>query len=139
MPGLRALVKQAPVYLTISLPLNGDCVDQNVFIADRDYTVLEVRESHAVAGNDAGAVTLDVVKATGTTAVASGTTVLASTFDMKGTADTVVSKTRANGGVVATAVAELASGNRLGFNFTGTITTLSGVLVTIVLQPRGTA
>lgn len=133
----KAISDRAPVVLTINLPLNGDCVDQNVFIADRPYDVIAVRESHAVAGNDAGAVTLDVKKATSTTAIASGTTVLASTFDMKGTANTVVTKTRANAGVVSTAVATLAQGDRLGLDFTGTITTLSGVQVSIMLRPSG--
>lgn len=135
----KAVADRAPVIVTVHMPLNGDNVDQNVFIADRKYDVIAVRESHAVAGSDAGAVTLDVVKATGTTAVASGTTVLGSTFDMKGTANTVVSKTRSNGGVLSTPVATLAQGDRLGFNFTGTITDLAGSVVSIVLRPHGTA
>ena len=137
MPALKAIAKLAPVVLTIHNPLNADNVDQNVFIADRDYTVESVAESHAVAGNDAGAVTLDVKKAEGTTAIASGTTVLASTFDLKGTANTVVTKNRPNGGVVTTPVATLNAGDRLGIDVTGTITTLAGVCVTIVLRPTG--
>jgi hypothetical protein len=133
----KAVADRAPVYVNVHMPLNADNVDQNVFVADRTYDVIAVRESHAVAGNDLGAVTLDVVKATGTTAVASGTTVLGSTFDMKGTADTVVTKTRKNAGVLSTAIATLAEGDRLGLNFTGTITTLAGTCVTIVLRPSG--
>jgi hypothetical protein len=137
MPALKSIAKLAPVVVTVHAVLNGDNVDQNIFIADRPYRVLAVRESHATAGNDAGAVSLDVKKATGTTAIASGTTVLGSTFDLKGTANTVVTKTRDNGGVVATAVATLAEGDRLGLDVTGTITTLAGVCVSIVLQPTG--
>lgn len=135
--GLKAVAKRAPVVITVHNVLNGDNVDQNVFVADREYVVEEVHESHATAGNDAGAVTLDVKKATGTTAIASGTTVLGSTFNLKSTANTVVSKTRANGGVVSTPVAILAAGDRLGLDVTGTITTLAGVCVTIVLNPTG--
>lgn len=135
MSALKAIAKRAPVTVKVMLPLNGDAVDQNVFIADRAYRVERVDESHAVAGNDAGAVTLDVKKATGTTAIASGTSVLGSTFDMKGTANTVVSKTLANAGVVSTAVGYLAQGDRLGLDFTGTTTNLSGVCVTIALTP----
>lgn len=135
MPALKAISKRAPVVITVNCPLNGDNVDQVVFIADRAYTVEAVYESHATAGTDAGAVSLDVKKATGTTAIASGTTVLGSTFDMKGTINTVVSKTRASGGVVSTAVATLAAGDRLGLDYTGVITALAGVAVTVVLQP----
>lgn len=137
MPALKAVAKRAPVVVSVSLPLNGDAVDQNVFIADREYTVEAVRESHAVAGSDVGAVTLDVKKATGTTAIASGTTVLGSTFDLKGTANTVVTKTRANAGVVSTPVATLSAGDRLGFDITGTTTAVAGVCVSIVLNPTG--
>jgi hypothetical protein len=135
MPFKKAVAKRAPVVVSVALPLNGDVVDQNIFIADRAYDVLEVRESHAAAGNDAGAVTLDVKKATGTTAIASGTTVLGSTFSLKGTANTVVEKTRENGGVVSTAVARLAKGDRLGLDITGTTTNVTGVCVSVVLNP----
>jgi hypothetical protein len=134
---LKSVAKLSPVVLTVNLPLNGDAVDQNVFIADRAYEVEAVRESHATAGSDGGAVTLDVKKATGTTAIASGTTVLGSTFDLKGTANTVVHKTKGNGGVVATSVGRLAEGDRLGIDITGTITAVAGVQVTIVLKPLG--
>lgn len=137
MAALKAIAKLAPVVVNLHAVLNGDNVDQNVFIADRPYIVEAVRESHATAGTDGGAVTLDVKKATGTTAIASGTTILGSTFDMKGTINTVVHKTRGNGGVLSTPVATLAEGDRLGVDYTGTITALAGVLVSIVLRPTG--
>lgn len=132
---LKAIAKRAPVVLTITLPLNGDVVDQDVFVSDRAYRVLEVQESHGTKGTDAGAVTLDVVKATGTTAIASGTTVLSSTFDLKGTINTVVTKSIKNGGLVSTPAGYLAAGDRLGFNITGTTTAVAGAVVTIVLEP----
>lgn len=135
---LKAVARRAPVVLSFSLPLNGDAVDQNLFVADRAYRVEAVRESHATAGSDGGAVTLDVKKATGTTAIASGTTVLGSTFNLKGTANTVQTKTRANGGVVSTPVGFLAEGDRLGIDITGTTTALAGVVVSVVLTPVGT-
>lgn len=134
----KAVADRAPIIVTVQQPVNAGNVDQDVFIADRPYRVVAVRESHGTAGNDAGAVTLDVVKCTGTTAAASGTTVLGSTFNMKSTANTVVTKTRGNGGVVSTDVALLAEGDRLAFNYTGTITALAGVVVSIVLRPTGT-
>lgn len=135
----KAVADRAPVVISIVQPVNAGNIDQDVFVADRPYRVMAVRESHGTAGNDAGAVTLDVVKCTGTTAAASGTTVLGSTFNMKSTANTPVTKTKGNGGVVDTAVAVLAEGDRLAFNYTGTITALAGVVVSIVLRPTGTA
>lgn len=135
----KAVADRAPVVVSVSLAANSSNVDQAVFVADRPYDVIAVRELHDVAGTDAGAVTLDVVKCTGTTAVGSGTTVLGSTFNMKSTANTLVTKTRANGGVVSTAASRLAEGDRIGFNYTGTITSLAGVTVSVVLRPTGSA
>jgi len=135
----KAVADRAPVIVTVHMPLTADAIDRNVFVADRPYDVISVSESHGTAGNDAGAVTLDVVKATGTTAVASGSTVLGSTFNMKSTANTPVHKTRKNGGVLSTPVATLAQGDRLGFNITGTTTAYADGVVTVVLRPSGVA
>lgn len=132
---LKAIAKRAPVVLTVTLAVNGSVIDQDIFIADRAYRVLEVRESHGTKGTDASAVTLDVKKATGTTAIASGTTVLGSTFNLKGTINTVVAKSIENGGVVKTAVGFLAAGDRLGLDITGTTTSVAGVVVSVVLEP----
>lgn len=117
--------------VTVKNLLNADCIDQNVFVADRAYQLVGVREVHGTASSDGGAVTLDVVKLTGTTAPASGTTMLSGTINMKGTANTVVS-----GGLTATAAnLLLAVGDRIGFNYTGTVTALADVNVTLVLRP----
>jgi hypothetical protein len=137
MASFKAVAKRAPVVVQAVLAVNGDVIDQNVFIADRPYKVVEIREAHPVAGTDGGAVSLDVKKATGTTAIASGTTVLGSTFDLKGTANTVQKKTRANGGVVSTPVAQLAEGDRLGIDITGTTTSITQVVLSVVLEPTG--
>jgi hypothetical protein len=134
MPALKAIVRKAPVVLTIDLIVAGDLIDQNIFIADRNYTVEEVRWSHAVAGSG-GAASVDVKKCTGTTAAASGTTVLGSTFDLTATANTVVTKNRANAGVVSTPVATLAAGDRLALDFTGTLTSMTQGTMTVVLSP----
>ena len=132
---LKAVARRAPVVINVPLVLNSAAVDQTAFIADRAYVVERVEEVHATAGSDAGAVTLDVKKCTGTTAPASGTTVLGSTFNLKSTANTVVTKSRSNEGVVSTPVATLAAGDRLSIDITGTTTAYAGGLVTIVLSP----
>lgn len=137
MASFKSVAKLAPQVVTVSLAVNGDVIDQNILIADRPYKVIEIREIHPVAGTDVGAVTLDVKKATGTTAIASGTTVLGSTFNLKGTANTVQTKTRANGGVVTTPVATLAEGDRLGIDITGVTTSITQVVVSVVLEPTG--
>jgi hypothetical protein len=132
---LKAIAKRAPVVLTVQLILTTHAVDQNVFIADRDYTIESIAESHITADTDAGTVSIDVKKASGTTAIASGTSVLGSVFNAKSTANTPVSKTKANGGLVSTASTNiLEAGSRLGLDFTG-ITDYAGGTVTIVLSP----
>lgn len=118
---------------------NAGAVDGLLFVADTDYELVQVDEVHNVAGTDAGAVTLDVKKATGTTAIASGTSMLASTFNLKSTACTVVRKTLSlpttTTGLSTTADnRKLARDNRLGLDFTGTTTALVGVLVQVWLR-----
>ena len=119
-----------PQDVTLTVQIDANSVDENVWIADGPYEIVGASEVHAVAGNDASAVTADVVKITSTDAPGSGTTMLASTFDLKGTANTVVDKalttTLANRKVV--------SGNRIGINFGGTLTTLAGGVIVIRLK-----
>lgn len=102
-------------------------VDENIFIATGPCEVVGVSEVHTVAGTDAGAVTLDVTKCDGTEAPASGLTVLSSTIDLKGAANTVVNRT------LTTTLADrkLVAGERLALNVTGTLTGLAGGVVTI--------
>lgn len=115
--------------------LNADCVDRAFFVANRPCQLVAVREIHAVAGNDAGAVSLQVTKDTGTDAPGAGTDLLTNNtnagFDLKGTANTVQVGTLT--GTVASL--QLATGNRLSGDFAGTVTTLSGLALTATLLP----
>lgn len=110
-------------------------VDQAFFIANRAYQVTAVKEIHSTAGNDAGAVNLQVTKDTSTDAPGAGTDLLTNNtnagFDLKGTANTVQSGTLTG----TTASLQLAAGDRLSLDFAGTLTTLAGVLVTVSLKP----
>lgn len=120
---------------TITCLANAACVDQAFFIANRAYQVTAVREIHATAGTDGSAVSLQVVKDTGTDAPGAGTDLLTNNanvgFDLKGTANTVQTGT-----LTATAASlQLAAGNRLSLDFAGTVTTLAGVVVTVSLKP----
>lgn len=121
--------------ISVQIPINSLCVDQNIFIADRALQVTRVDYNHATAGNDAGAVNVQLAKQTGTQAIGSGTNLLTNNtnagFNCKGTANTVQ-----NGTLTATTASlQLAAGDRLALDFTGTVTTLAGVTVTVQLKP----
>lgn len=113
---------------------NGSLADQAFFIADRSYEVLDVREVHATAGNDGGAVTLQVTIDSATDAPGAGVNLLTDNtnagFDLKGTANTVQAGT-----LGALGTRYLLSGDRLSVDFAGTLTTLAGVTVTTTLKP----
>lgn len=102
-----------------------------------EYEVVEVNEEHTVAGTDGGAVTADLKKLISATvgAPSTGTSVLSSTFNLKSTANTPVKKTTASG-LAAKSVRTLRSGDRLGLDFTGTLTALGGMAVTVSLVMR---
>lgn len=119
------------ITVTYRQSANGSLVDETFFIADRAYQVMAIREVHATAGNDAGAVAAQITKDTGTAAPGAGTDLLTSTgFNMKATANTVQAGTLV--GTAATLL--LAAGDRLAIDFNGTLTSLAGVVVTVVLK-----
>ena len=135
MPSLSRLGMHAPVVLTFAFPENASVVDSVLFVADDDYEVVDVAESHITKGSDGGAVTLDLKKAASGTAVTSGTSVLASTFDLKSDNNTPVRKTVANGGVHQTKLTRtITKGQQLGVDFTGTVTAVAGMALTLVLK-----
>ncbi len=117
--------------VTFAAAANADNVDQFIFTAQRRLKVVGASEVHTVAGTDAGTVTLDLKKCSSGTAPASGTSVLAAAFNAKGTAATPqiasLSATEAN--------LILEAGQSLAVDYTGTITSLAGVLVTVDLIP----
>jgi hypothetical protein len=134
MSHLNKLGMHAPVYAQYQQGANGDLVDAGFFIADDYYEVVDVAESHETAGSDGGAVTLDVKKCPSGSAIAAGTSILASTFDAKSTAATPVRKTVSNAGLAAQGSRLLSPGDRLVIDYTGTLTALAGVVVTAVLK-----
>jgi len=121
--------------ITFAAAANVGAVDAIIFSADADYELMQVDEVHETAGSDGGAVTLDVVKLTGTTAIASGATMLQTPFNLKSTARVIVRKNRSQGGLT-TSVANrwVTRGDRIGLNFTGTTTALVGLLVQVWLK-----
>ncbi|NBW07805.1 MAG: hypothetical protein EBR82_07240 [Caulobacteraceae bacterium] len=110
---------------------NAGVVDQTIWISDGAYEVISATEIHSTAGTDGGAVTLDIDKDTGTQAPTVGASVLSSTFNLKGTANTLqtisASTTPAN--------AFIAAGDRISINITGVTTSVAGVVVVLNLAP----
>jgi hypothetical protein len=110
--------------------LNAECISQIFYTSPRRCYVFAVRYVHATAGSDSGAVTLDLVKCSGTTAVASGTSLLSSTLNCKATANTV----QVGSLLSPLSAVTLEVGDRLGIRFTGTVTALAGVSVNVHLR-----
>lgn len=92
--------------------------------------VTRIQEVHETAGNDAGAVTINVEKLTGTQAPGAGSGILSSTINLKGTANTVVTGTL----TTTSSIRSLAAGDRLALLKTGTLTLVAGVTVLVELQ-----
>lgn len=116
--------------LTFFVLANADMATQSFWIADGAYEVVAVRENHDTAGSNGGAVTLDVTKDSDTEAAGAGQSVLAATINLKATV-----KTTQSGTVNATAAnRKLTAGQRLSAKFTGTLTALAGLVLTVTLK-----
>ena len=117
-------------YLTVSHAQAGSVADQLFFIAPEPLEVVEIHEVHGTAGTDGSAVTATVRKCTGTQALTAGVDLLSTTINLKGTANTVQSPA-----LTATAAdLQLAAGDRLSFDATGTTTALANMVVTVLLR-----
>lgn len=115
-----------------SFDANAGLLDQPFFIANQAYLVKAAYEIHAVAC--AVASTTAVVKKVGSgITVANGTSLMTSTFALDATAEVQQTATLSTNQTVLT----LAAGDRLAVDFTGTLTTLSGVVIVVYLQPLG--
>jgi len=101
------------------------------FTANEACEVVAASESHSTAETTAGTLTIDIVKeASGDAAGTSTTSVLATAFDGKGTADTPQRKA----GSATLASKQLAKGDRLSFKPLATGTELTGVIITVELK-----
>lgn len=136
LAGVVVLVYLAPVYnrveLNFTMLANGSQASQAFYTADRDYEVLELSEVHSTAGTDGGTVTLDCTIDRLTTAPAGGTSCLAGTANLKGSANTV----QIPGVATLLKNRTLNKGDRLSVKYTGTLTSLAGVTVVVSLAPR---
>ena len=99
------------------------------FVATRPCFVKAVSEVHTVAGNDAGAVTLQIERLQSTEALDAGDVLLNTAFNLKGTANTVQ-----RGDLLKGTVLSLRQGDRLALKDSGVLTALQGVCVTVEIQ-----
>lgn len=141
LAGVVVVVQLAPVgtfgYLgqveqTFTLNANAALATQGLFIADRDYEIVDASGVWSTAGTDGGAVTIDMTIDKGVTAPGGGSSCLAGTMNAKATANTVVTP-----GINTQRRQKLLSqGDMLSVKFTGTLTALAGVTVTASMLPR---
>jgi hypothetical protein len=117
-------------YVSHSLPgtMPATAANYEVFwIAPFAGYVSEFREVHRVAGTDAGSVTLQLEKLTGTQALDAGTNVLATALDLKATANTVQTATLSN----TLSARQFARGDRFALKDSGTLTAVAGLSVVL--------
>src|SRR5262245_43356567 len=111
-----------------SFPWDPNSADVSFWVAPFACRVLAAVARVEVAGTDGGAVTGALKKAASGTDIAAGTALTTATFDLKGTVDTNQTLT-----VSATSSAlDIATGNAIGVDVTGTLTNARGV-VTVTL------
>lgn len=117
-------------FLSINIEYNASAVDKVAFVATRRYIVKAITGRPTVAGTDGSAVTAVIKKAASATAITSGTALHSSTYNLKGTADTIQALTLST----TAADLEIPAGTAIGIDFTGTLTSATGV-VSVVLAP----
>lgn len=107
-------------------------VDENLFVADRAYQVIDVKEVHSVVGGSGAVVTPRKITDTSAPGAAASATVVELTvaaIDLTTTINTVQDP------ALSATPADLlvAAGDRIALNFAGTLTNLVGT-ITIVLK-----
>jgi hypothetical protein len=118
-------------YLEATFYGASSIADVQFWAAPVKCQVVAVREVHAVAGDDAGAVTGTVRRCQGTEAATAGDDLLGATkINLKGTALTEQTPALTS----TTANLTLDAGDRLSLDVTGTTTTLAGVILTVLLK-----
>ena len=117
--------------VTFNLTANGSLGTQTFFIADNAYTITGINYSAKTQGT--GTLTCNVTKDSGTNAPGAGVTLQTGTFDCVA----IVNNTTTAGVLTATtANLTMAVGDRLAVLFTGTVSTLAGVTITVTMTPN---
>jgi len=117
-------------FILVNIEYSAASVDKVAFVATRSYVVQGITGRPTVAGTDAGAVTAVIKKAASATAITAGVALHSSTFNLKGTADTIQALTLD----ATSGVCTIPAGTAIGVDFTGVLTSATGV-ITIALAP----
>ena len=110
--------------ITKYIPNETDAVNQLAFIAPWNGEIVSIQSRHATASSSG---TMQLYKAPSATAIGSGTAMLSAVMSLAGTASTNVT-----GALAATK--KFLKGEAVGLVFAGTLTSLVGLHVTIVIQ-----
>jgi hypothetical protein len=124
-------------YIVADHYIASSVADVQFFTAPVKCEVVSIREVHAVAGDDAGAVSGTIRRCQGTEAATAGDDLLGTTkINFKGTALTEQKFDAADSGELTSTTANLTleAGDRLSLDVTGTTTTLAGVILSVLLK-----
>jgi hypothetical protein len=134
MPPFKKLGLHAPVTICYNdTAAAGLQIDGYAFVSDDYYEVIEMREVHDIAG---GASAAAVVRkcASGTT-IGSGLAIGLTAFDLTAAADTPQRRALSAGTLSATVANRfLSPGDSIGIDYSGTLTAMTGVAITITLR-----
>ena len=92
--------------------------------------VTKIQEVHMTLGTDAGAVSLNIEKLTGTRALDEGSAMLSTAFDLKASINVVRTGTL----TTTPSIRSLARGDRLALDDAGTLTAVANVTISVELQ-----
>lgn len=106
----------------IKIVIGGKTLNEYFFTAPFECQIVTAFEIHGTAGTDAGAVTLDIQNG--------GTSILASTFNLKGAVDTVQEVAPS----ATLSARQIDRGDSLKLVTSGVLTAVAGVTVTVVLK-----
>lgn len=133
---VKEFFNKDPIVITHSLDGTEPATTTNYgvfFNAPFKMELMKVVISHQTAGTDGSAVTLQLERLQGTEALDAGDTLLAATYNLKGTINSPASQT-----LTATKANRVLNENdRLALKDAGTPAVVAGLVVTIVLRPLG--
>ncbi len=117
--------------VTFNLAANGSLGTQTFFICDNIYTITGISYSAKTQGT--GTLTCNVTKDTGTQAPGAGVSLQSGTFNC-----VTIGNNTVTAGTLTSTTTDLttAVGDRLSVLFTGTVSTLAGVTITVTMTPN---
>ncbi|NBU11761.1 MAG: hypothetical protein EBS84_22645 [Proteobacteria bacterium] len=131
----QAVAWKAPLVLTFSAGPNAALLtapNVGLWVADSNCEIVFASEIHETLGTDGSAVAVDVVKVADGAALSTGTSLLASTFNLKSTVNTLQKRSLSPGTLAADRT--ILTGQRIGLKFSGTMTSVTGVNIVVVLN-----